>query len=639
MRCLTFLRILTAILAVLCFCASPVFPATIAELYEQGAEKRDSGDWQAALNIWATARDSTETAAATDPRIGFAFVELVTQQQDQQRYPQASEMYFWGLARADIERFESELKEEISRMSPIIPEEKEKSWLKSLERKQRTVLDEIRAFWVRADPLPTSAWNERLIEHWRRIAIARQKFQEEDNTVYNTDDRGLVFVKYGTPDRRYEGKLGIDQQEIMRWIDDFLLRQEIERFNAHPDIEIWIYEGLRKDGSAIFIFGREAGYGKYGLRYGVEDFIPDRAFRRSSTHNTQGILPGAMLQLTYYRELLRVDQFFLERYRDLEARWRNARSAGDFSPDHDALRGLINHYRSMDKKTVQFENLPIYRTNAFEGLERLYLNYKAFRYLDYDNQPRLNLTVVSDDQPSNPDFVVPFFKQAEKTRYKHRHILINYDEKWEVEEREVQYPDLHNYNTSLFNFVHETRDRYSLAAEKVLLDIRKSELELADLPDTARVIGVQSEFIGTLEPLSTDKRVFEVSDVIVGETTPKQLSHWLAYPFPVVTQDPVKSDLIKVYFQLYNLSLQNDIKAVCRLQCQINAIKNHGKEEKREKRMKQEFDLEFFSANTNHTIELDISDLKPGLYELIATFEDRTAKQQRVRSVAFRVAG
>ncbi len=52
-------------------------------------------------------------------------------------------------------------------------------------------------FWVWQDPAPASAANERLVEHYRRVATARENHGKHK---FPWDDRGEVYVRFGEPD-------------------------------------------------------------------------------------------------------------------------------------------------------------------------------------------------------------------------------------------------------------------------------------------------------------------------------------------------------------------------------------------------------------------------------------------------------
>ncbi|MCZ6636317.1 MAG: GWxTD domain-containing protein, partial [bacterium] len=55
----------------------------------------------------------------------------------------------------------------------------------------------IRRFWARLDPSPLTQTNERLLEHYKRVAHARRHFSEGR---FPWDDRGEVHIRFGAPD-------------------------------------------------------------------------------------------------------------------------------------------------------------------------------------------------------------------------------------------------------------------------------------------------------------------------------------------------------------------------------------------------------------------------------------------------------
>jgi GWxTD domain-containing protein len=603
------------------------------DLYQQGLAQRDSGDWQAALDTWWSAMDSHQHIPP-DPRIGFAFIELATQKQATDYYMKANQIYFWGLA-GDANSFKEELENEVERVAPILNQDLYSNWRKLLNA-DPALGKHIRGYWISKDPIPTTDINERLIEHWERIAHVREKFQNENTTVYGSDDRGLVFVKYGAPEQKYSGNFGSDQLEIMRWLDDFLLRQEIQRFNNNPDFEIWIYKNLRKSESTIFMFGKKDGFAKYGLRTGPEDLIPERAFRRSSTQTTRGILPGALLQLMYYSQLVLIDRFYLDRYRELEAMWSNARAGGRLSPDYDVVQSLINHYRNLDQATIQFKYLPSDRTDALEGLEQLAMKYYPFRYLDNSRTARLCLMAVSTTAAYDDLDFTTFFAEEKSSKFKYRHILLTYDEDWNLQQKLVDYPALKNVNTSLFNLPQPNfASHYTLVSEKVLFDVRRAELKAEDIPDTAKVIGIGAKFLGEIAPLASDSTQLEVSDLILGIETTESLRKALNYPLPVIPRYIFKRlPTMHVYLEIYHLKNHPTLN----LFCEIKRFKEKGKSDKAEEGTEKIFSFDTTDRSMKRTLQIDIHKLVPGDYELLLTVTNKATKHKKTRKAAFRIS-
>jgi len=90
-------------------------------------------------------------------------------------------------------------------------------------------------FWKQRDPDPSTPANERLMEHFRRLKFARKHFHFTAPPYY--DDRGKIYIKYGSPDERYNSPVGTLPAK---------------------DNESWTYESIEK--GLVFDFVSEGGY-------------------------------------------------------------------------------------------------------------------------------------------------------------------------------------------------------------------------------------------------------------------------------------------------------------------------------------------------------------------------------------------
>ena len=82
-----------------------------------------------------------------------------------------------------------------------------------------------RKFWKSRDPSPTTEYNERLVEHYRRLNYAKTFFGLKQTKGY--DDRGRIYIKHGEPDQiaKIEGNFGL--RDNATWLyrrspDDFI---------------------------------------------------------------------------------------------------------------------------------------------------------------------------------------------------------------------------------------------------------------------------------------------------------------------------------------------------------------------------------------------------------------------------------
>ena len=83
----------------------------------------------------------------------------------------------------------------------------------------------LRKFWKSRDPSPTTEYNERLVEHYRRLNYAKTFFGLKQTKGY--DDRGRIYIKHGEPDQiaKIEGNFGL--RDNATWLyrrspDDFI---------------------------------------------------------------------------------------------------------------------------------------------------------------------------------------------------------------------------------------------------------------------------------------------------------------------------------------------------------------------------------------------------------------------------------
>ena len=92
------------------------------------------------------------------------------------------------------------------------PERDEWSQARTVDQKKNF----FRKFWKSRDPSPTTEYNERLVEHYRRVNYAKQNYTMKQTKGY--DDRGIVYIKHGEPDQKAEltGNFGVRDNET--WV-------------------------------------------------------------------------------------------------------------------------------------------------------------------------------------------------------------------------------------------------------------------------------------------------------------------------------------------------------------------------------------------------------------------------------------
>lgn len=85
--------------------------------------------------------------------------------------------------------------------SPIATPEETATWEQLVNTDDKANF--LRLFWKKRDPNPVDEINERWAEHYRRLKRARDQYPKIRPPYY--DDRGYVYIRYGAPDHSYPG--------------------------------------------------------------------------------------------------------------------------------------------------------------------------------------------------------------------------------------------------------------------------------------------------------------------------------------------------------------------------------------------------------------------------------------------------
>jgi len=112
-------------------------------------------------------------------------------------------------------------------IEPLLSPQEEEFWTSgdSLSRYQFQ-----KAFWKSRDPLYLTPYNERLLEHYGRIAYANLRFSFPEKKIEGWQtDRGKVYIRFGEP---------WFQLRTRPWVD---VGHALGRSPLHPSREIWRY--------------------------------------------------------------------------------------------------------------------------------------------------------------------------------------------------------------------------------------------------------------------------------------------------------------------------------------------------------------------------------------------------------------
>lgn len=444
--------------------------------YEAGLQLIAEGHYQDALNLWIEEKARLSEKGEADFRIGIAAIELITEQKLTRLYPLASSFYFWGLESRDIERFHPYIYDELKRLEPIMTEPLYQELRSFLRERSPEVLSGIRGFFVQLNPVLTSSQNERLIEHWERIAYAREHFTRNHSSVYGTDDRGLIYVRYGPADRVESGSFSMNVNDILNFAGEIINQQENERARdpslGHQNepvglvgfiqneifkdnlaklitdnvltqriserYEVWIYENRQWPGrrNVTFMFGVNAQSGAYGLQGSPEAFIPLSAFReRSMRLGDFNFNVGPLVQLSMYKDLRFVDDTFMDIYYDYYDRLLSDQSIIQESSYSHLL------YRYADELEA-IRNLAPQMSSVFDSFSDIPLEVRQYRFLDETGEPVELVFLYSQPHSRIINDFNQFRREGseEDPEYHLRHSVSTFSGDWQLLDRTHDFP-------------------------------------------------------------------------------------------------------------------------------------------------------------------------------------------------------
>lgn len=654
--------------------------------YERGLEELYRGNTTQALDIWY---NGYEGVRYVDARIGFEYIRVVTENRMREYYEPATEMYYRAVLDGSGVDSRVAIRQEINRMRPIIGEGIYRQWVNWWEDRDNRLGADMRGFWVQHDPTPATLSNERLIEHWLRIAAAKQQFTRNSRTVYGTDERALIYIRYGEPDRTRRGILTLQSLNMKQWLRNQLnpytdkdeelsgrdeqsrgsaehedmidrLQDAIYEFHRYPEYEIWFYDRLAVEGDdpIPFIFGTDVRSEEFRLQRSIEDFIPERAFHPERTRQQEGveftragITPALMLQLLYYEQLTQVDPFFNTRLNELQ---NNVLEQG-----LQAFRGMDLAFKAesrelLDKRAVR---APVERSTYIDVISPVPIEVYQYRFLDENLEPYILTYIESEAQEA---FLIDFYRNTQRAEtdeepavnqnmidlhpfYDLSHTLIEYDDEWNVKEKYTDEPELiltrpateRTPSRSLFRSSHTGRPFQSATVE--LNNYDPESRTIHNTPFSQALRGLGKKQFRLPAPLVSHTDSMEVADLILGFES-DDVTEPFAFQVANNAVIPAEETLV-LHFEVYNLKRRDDETGFTNFELTYRILPVDEDGRVREGQAEFVLTLNFTNEHRNviEDLEIETADLGPGLYDLRVRIIDTETGQERERRVRFEV--
>jgi GWxTD domain-containing protein len=672
------------------FTILPFFSQAQDSLFQKGEQLLKANETEQALNLWLTQHDEK----APDFRIGYRFLETVVKHNKTELYPAAYKMYMDGLNDSSPENYFNFIERDARKIIPLLESNTSEQWQTYIESSDTALLTELKSYWIQNNPSITSAYNERLIEHWERITYARNHFNENSSSPYDTDDRGLIYVKYGEPDSTASGQFLLNSHQVHFFAREIIRQQEEERSTqaSQPPrsgsgeeglissivedqyldnlskaavdrvlstrissrYEVWIYDRARVSlpENLIFLFGQHADTGRYGSRSSVEEFIPRRSFRnRDIRIGNFRFNIGSILQLSLYHDIKFIDDKFNDIYYDL---------FDQLMSDQSIISEGASDYLSVkyqNELDAMRNSAPVNLTPYDHFLHHIDLQYESYNFLDQELRPQKILIVYSNPHSNIIRDYSQYSESAQiEPSYHLRNRVSMYDQDWNLIRSQNDFPVISFEEDEITEMMYPSVSIFSVSKADIYSDIILSstlfnENALPAFSNTNRphlpdqLIGESSITLFDAENREQDRlntENFEVSDLIIGYRGDFEFDENLLIPFYVPSEKifSVEADL-HFLFEVYNIPLtdENNYNYNVDVYISPNKRQNIFRRIFRSSDSEEHVSLEIESNQnrSRQSLQLNISDYDAGDYTLNVFIYSDSHDEQIRRSKDFTI--
>ena len=406
--------------------------------YWRGRAYAHRGDSVRALRTWQAGWAQLAMNGRFDPRLNDAYARMVVRTAHTERMAQAASAYlqlFEQARQAPDDGARRVVGRSVSQMASLLAEAKRSQWLEREDASdgpgriwtlREGAGPELAAWWRSQDPVPTTARNEAVEEHIRRVLHAERTYAY-DQSLRGYDDRGAIYVRLGPPPSVRDVALDLDRYKL-----DNLRQFEKVRSGAQasdqasgggsgsgsdqasgggsgsgsvrrgsrtpilnietefPEHEIWVYPAYGE--SAHFTFIKRQG--RYQLAR-PDELLP-RSLRPPYSASDRGAAGHALLVLESIYRTYTFDAAYASRYEELNFYLtepppdiQNIQPAQRPRPVAFAQVQLLNG-KSTSRRQVhaRAQIVPTRRTAVDADLERVPLALRTARFLDADGSTR-----------------------------------------------------------------------------------------------------------------------------------------------------------------------------------------------------------------------------------------------------------
>lgn len=621
--------------------------------YVMGQKLVEQGKTKMALNVWAQAKVQLDVP---ETRIGVAFIKLVTQDSLNKYYRAANLMYLWGLSAKKVELNKKALIKMIKRMKIIAGKKTYDKWKILIENNDPQIYTAIRKFWQQIDITPATAYNERLIEHWQRIAYSRDHFNIDNDEPLRANDRARIYIRYGKPDLNASGTFSFDPLVASYWAGGvfghgMFTKQMVRNYFRLHKYDIWIYRQppVTHNEHLIYIFGRS------GLVKSIGDFIPVGAYTSMSrlwTGSHSQMTPALILQLMYYQQLSFVDPFFGYKYHEIVRRLSSKRYSGGVS----GYLATQVRYRASFELTRRHAQAPQQASTLPKEMSDIPISVYNYRLLNKNNKPIF--TTFVESRPQNAfwlDFANNYMKKktdktilqrARKKKrqfYKYINTVTLLTQKGHRTAKAKVAPQITlrrgAKTVSIFTIPFNEQVSDMVFSAKLFNNDTSSEYRIDNLPFSNSLRGLGIVRIEQPDPLFNNPSRLQMGDLIVGYNFKDSLASKTRFPFKVANDHTIPAGkTLVVHIEVYHLKPDTNGVGHLSLGYQIKPDRGFfGSLFKDHPPLRITLNLKIQGTRYVQNLRIKTRKLPPDHYTLLMTATDKQNNHQIQRKFGFKI--
>lgn len=635
---------------------------TTESAYLNGLTELDAGHPDRAVAIWMQGWNELDSEGLVDPRIGFSVIETVTRYEMSHLYEQAAHIYLWGFQATDIEPWAKEYQAELDRLRPLVHPDQFELWQQLLDDRDPLLFGQLRSFWLSLDPMPSTEYNPRIVEHWERIGYAREHFTLNDRSPYGTDERGLIYVKYGSPDIIEFDTFRLEMSKVRNLarlsVPESLIGFQYfvtarNRANAVEIIssrlfresryEVWKYDISGQE--LVFFFGRPEGNGPFQLLDSILDLLPNRYNSMNTAYGLR-INVAPMLITSAFDQGSRYDEYYLSESLNMYAMFDLVGTPGNrftwnpfiYNDIHFRVVANAIHRRNQADDQVSWLN---------RNLPELQLESHTWRFLDSDNNP-YTVSATFSTLPEmeffhDPDHQQVFLRNSRITSDVQSNVLCRNADIHHINQENL--PLINQQNNTLVSLITcpQTGDEDHSIITAELLDLGSAStpdylIRPPSLQTLSGLIALGRSDIELKEPLTSEPNHFTSSDLVLGLSSGEIGTDLSDLRLTPQNRFPLGEDIV-LFFEVYNLSTGSGPFREYTMDYEIHPIRTRlqrflglGQLDR-----DQSITLTFETQNSRSTqqMELELAGVTEGEYELIITFTDVNSGQTVQRVTQF----